>query len=259
MVRRTKADVGADLPEKSIAYTSVALAPGQAAEYEHSRNRMVNELVSLGDPSELGSTLIAGLQELRRISTISRDGDSGKMDYVADEIEKIAERKEKAVVFSSFAHLALPTLVERLKPYGALAFTGEMSLEARNAAHEEFIENDDCTVMCASLKAAGVGLTWTVASYVYHLDLWWNPQVLRQAEDRVHRIGQRSPVIIKRLIAEQTLDEGLKLLLQAKEELFDFVIDGNGDAPSAGLALEQLLALVGLKLGASGQLAPQTR
>ena len=72
---------------------------------------------------------------------------------------------------------------------------------------------------------------------------------MRQAEDRVHRIGQTKPVLIKRLVSVGTIEEGIKDLLVAKEEVFRFVIDGEAGSHLAGMPLDQLLSLVGLRQG----------
>jgi SNF2 family DNA or RNA helicase len=101
--------------------------------------------------------------------------------------------------------------------------------------------------MCASLKAAGVGLTWTVASHVFHTDVWWNPQVLNQADDRVHRIGQRRPVFIRRLLADGTIEQAIDQLLETKEDIFRLVIDEVAPASLAEPTLADLLSLIGLQ------------
>ncbi len=121
-------------------------------------------------------------------------------------------------------------------------------MSEKTLAHDRFVNDDSCLVMCASLRAAGVGLSWTIASLVYHLDLWWNPQALKQAEDRVHRIGQERPVLVKRLVAEETIEQGILRLLKAKEAIFDFVVEGTSLPEPSPTSLQSLLSLIGLKL-----------
>ena len=91
-----------------------------------------------------------------------------------------------------------------------------------------------------SLKAGGSGLNLTAANYVILLDPWWNPAVENQATDRVHRIGQKNPVTVYRLIASGTVEERVVELHREKRALAEDVLDGTG---SAALTPEQLMGL----------------
>ena len=93
-----------------------------------------------------------------------------------------------------------------------------------------------------SLKAGGVGLNLTSASYVFLLDPWWNPAVEDQAADRAHRIGQTRAVTIYRLVATQTVEEAILALQAEKRELVDQLLDGTGAASKMGDA--ELLAVL---------------
>ncbi len=245
MLRRTKDEVGLQLPKKTVSRISVALSPEQESEYLRAREDLLNSLQCVHTLSSATMCLLKGLQELRRIAVISSGGESSKLDLIEEEMEEVASYGEKAVVFSSFATLALPLFAARLSKYGALLYTGSMTTEERQQVHERFLHDSDARVMCASLRAAGVGLTWTVASHVYHTDSWWNPQVLNQADDRVHRIGQEKPVFIKRLIAENTIEEAIEDLLSAKEDLFEFVVGDRQLSSGDATSFTQLLSLIG--------------
>jgi DNA repair protein RAD16 len=166
-----------------------------------------------------------------------------------EEVSTLAEDDRKVVVFSSFAGLVLPVIAQRLNRFGTVLYTGEMTQQEREVVHRRFIEDPRTHVMCASLQAAGVGLTWTIASTVYQFDLWWNPQVLHQAEDRVHRIGQSRPVLVKRLIAEGTIEEGIRQLLDAKSRIFEYLIEGAKIVSADASSIKGLLSLIGLRLG----------
>ena len=87
-----------------------------------------------------------------------------------------------------------------------------------------------------SLKTGGAGLNLTRASYVYHLDPWWNPAVENQASDRVHRIGQKQSVFVHRLIMRHTVEEKMIALKKAKQAIFTSVIEKSGTAAPEGAA-----------------------
>ena len=247
MLRRRKADVGLELPSKTRAYVPTDLTPVQHAEYDHELERIRDRVRNATTPEVIRMRLLGGLQRLRRIATISNEGESGKLDFICEDIESAIERGQKVVIFSSFAKLALPRIADRLSVHGTTLFTGDMRPEEREAATYRFLSDNNCRIMCASLRAAGVGVTWTVASIVYQTDLWWNPQVLRQAEDRVHRIGQENSVLIKRLMAVDTIEEQMSQLLSTKEAIFDFMVEGAAASTPDATSLESLLSLIGLK------------
>src|SRR5690606_34583749 len=80
-------------------------------------------------------------------------------------------------------------------------------------------------VFLISLKSGGFGLTLTEADYVFLLDPWWNPAAEAQAVDRTHRIGQRNPVMVYRMISTGTIEEKVVALQQRKARLFAAMLD----------------------------------
>jgi SNF2 family DNA or RNA helicase len=113
----------------------------------------------------------------------------------------------------------------------------------RRAAVDRFQNDPDCGLFLVSLKAGGLGLNLTAASYVFLLDPWWNPAVEAQAIDRAHRIGQTQPVFAYRLIAENTVEERILELQQEKRELAEAIFTENA-AGLAGIGVAELELLL---------------
>ena len=89
------------------------------------------------------------------------------------------------------------------------------------------------------------------ANHVFHLDHWWNPAVGAQAEDRVHRIGQKRTVFVTTLFAVGTIEERIHRILSQKRALFREVMDDLSDHSLAqSLSEDELFALFGLERGA---------
>ena len=103
-------------------------------------------------------------------------------------------------------------------------------------------QNGEAPVFLISLKAGGVGLTLTEADYVFVLDPWWNPAVEAQAVDRVHRIGQESPVMVYRLVSAGTIEEKVVELKSRKAELVASVLD-EASSSSGELSADDLAGL----------------
>lgn len=70
-----------------------------------------------------------------------------------------------------------------------------------------FQNTENIQVCLLSITAAGIGLTLTKATEVFFCELYWNPGVLLQAEDRAYRIGQKQNVTINYFIGIGTIDE----------------------------------------------------
>ena len=97
--------------------------------------------------------------------------------------------------------------------------------------------------MIISLRAGGLGLNLQQASYVFHLDRWWNPAVERQAEDRAHRMGQTVKVNVVKYTCENTIEERIDRILEAKQTLFDQLVDDVSLDLTTRMSLEELLGL----------------
>jgi SNF2 family DNA or RNA helicase len=109
---------------------------------------------------------------------------------------------------------------------------------------QRFQNDPEQRLFLISLKAGGVGLNLTAASYVFLLDPWWNPAVEAQAIDRAHRIGQEHPVFAYRLIAENTVEEKILKLQEEKRNLADAIIAGDSRVMKQ-LTAEDLAQLLG--------------
>ena len=79
---------------------------------------------------------------------------------------------------------------------------------------------------------------------VIHYDPWWNLAVQNQATDRAHRIGQTKKVTVYRMIAKDTIEEKILALQEAKKDLADEILSGEGKSLMS-LSSEELLELLG--------------
>jgi hypothetical protein len=75
-----------------------------------------------------------------------------------------------------------------------------------------------------STRAGGLGITLTAADTVIFFDNDWNPQMDLQAQDRAHRIGQKKPVLVFRLVTKSTVEERILKRAGEKRRLEEMVI-----------------------------------
>ncbi|XP_060189935.1 DNA repair protein RAD16-like [Lycium barbarum] len=158
---------------------------------------------------------------------------STKIDALREEIRFMIERdgSAKGIVFSQFTSF-LDLIHYSLQKSGinCVQLVGSMSIDARAAAITTFTADPDCRILLMSLKAGSVALNLTVASQVFMMDPWWNPAVERQAQDRIHRIGQYKPVRIVRFVIENTIEEKILKLQEKKDLVFEGTIGGSSEA-----------------------------
>jgi len=154
------------------------------------------------------------------------------MTYTNYEAKK---QTHKSIVFSQFTSM-LQLVQWRLQKSGfsTVLLDGSMSPAQRQKSIDHFMNNVDCEVFLVSLKAGGVALNLTEASRVYIIDPWWNPAAEWQSADRCHRIGQRRPCVITRLVIEDSVESRMVLLQEKKANMI------NGTVNNDQVALDKL-------------------
>ncbi|MBN2500274.1 MAG: restriction endonuclease [Anaerolineales bacterium] len=227
MLRRLKKDVLKDLPPKTHQIIWLSLNQEQRKQYNYIKNFESQKLRKLHEENRITRQhIFSVITKLKQICNFPQDSlTSPKSDTTVDMIEEIASSGNKVIIFSQFIKEGINKLEAIFKPYGVTKLTGDMSPGKRELALEEFKNNPKIPIILMSLKAGGVGLTLTEANYVVHFDQWWNPAIMRQAEDRAHRSGQDKPVTIYELWMENTIEERIYSILQRKKHLAAQVID----------------------------------
>jgi SNF2 family DNA or RNA helicase len=248
LLRRTKDLVASDLPAKQEQVLEVTLTPRHRRIY-HTHLQRERQTV-LGLVEDFDKHRIAIFRSLTRLRQLSLDAGlvdeehdgvgSAKVDVLVDHLTELVAEGHRALVFSSFTSF-LTRVRARLEREGIGCAYLDGSTRDRAAVVESFRSGDQPAFLI-SLKAGGVGLTLTEADYVFVLDPWWNPAVEAQAVDRAHRIGQTRPVMVYRLVAEDTIEEKVMELKARKAALFAKVVDGDG-AMSTAIGADDVRAL----------------
>ena len=173
---------------------------------------------------------------------------SSKTRVVLDEIKQYSP-EEKIVVFSQWTSmLDLVEVPLKKEKITFVRLDGTCSQSNRMKVLSQFSKDDSVRVMLISLKAGGVGLNLVSASRVLMLDCWWNPAVEDQAIQRVHRIGQVRPVVVKRIIMNDTIEERILELQERKKDLANVVSMTSADVKQ--MRINELRALFGLAAAA---------
>lgn len=249
-LRRRKKDVLPELPKKVYEEVWLELSPAQRKAYDKAEQEGIVALNEQGDSVTVKHilALITKLKQICNFDPISKE--SCKRDYLLEKLEEISEQNDKAIVFSQFPNTTLKFLEKELSQFNPLVYHGSLSVSKQDEIIRKFNYEKENRLLLMSVRAGGLGLTLTRANYVYHFDLWWNPAVAIQAEDRVHRIGQEKTVFVTSLFTVNTIEEKIQNLLKRKQKLFKEIIDDLSDSDlSKVLTEEELFSLFNLKKG----------
>ncbi len=234
ILRRTKEQVAKDLPELSEQIIYTEMLPEQEKQYESEKSAARNLLLGMGTTVSNKIHVINTLTKLRQlanhpklITPESEDG-SGKFVAITHYFETLIKASKKTLIFSSFvSHLNIYERWCQSNSIRYVSLTGQTKSADREQIVTDFQQDDSIPLFFISLKAGGVGLNLTKASYVILLDPWWNPFIEKQAIARSHRIGQMNPVMVTRFITKNTIEEKIIQLQQKKQNLSDEIIDIN--------------------------------
>ncbi|MBL9113535.1 MAG: DEAD/DEAH box helicase [Verrucomicrobiaceae bacterium] len=236
VLRRTKEKILKELPPKIESDIHLELTEEQKQYYTRAVGEVRQEVLAAykdKTAQQAGIVALAALTRLRQICVSPALLDpnntecSPKIGYLCGQLEEIVSEGHAALVFSQFTR-ALDHLEHHLRDTG-IAFQrldGSTPTDNRRKLVENFQKQTGPAVFLISLRAGGAGLNLTRASYVFHLDPWWNPAVENQASDRAHRMGQQNTVFIQRLLMLNTIEEKIMQLKVRKRALFDQVMQG---------------------------------
>lgn len=239
ILRRTKEEVLAELPELTSELVVCEPEETQQKMYEEEQSRVRNYILGKRErQEELRSDfmVLKALIRLRQIANHPRlvepeySGDSGKFREVFRMLGEVIGAGHKVLVFSSFVkylNLVAEEVEHRGWRYAMLTgATADREQEIRR-----FASDKACKLFLISLKAGGVGLNLTEADYVFILDPWWNLAAENQAVGRAHRMGQKQAVFVYRFITAGTLEEKILAIQQRKQRLADAIVGVSAAVP----------------------------
>lgn len=219
-VRETKDTAGVHLPGKTIAAHHVALPPWQMAKYAAYRDELAYEyetdgIVKLDDADNILKRLLRLVQCASNPALI--DGryeyEPAKLSVLLDMCREFTVRS-KLIVWTGFVD-NVNWLSTKLAEFDPVCMHGGLPIHQRNQAVQSFT-NSSNLILIATPGAAKEGLTLTVANHAVFFDRGFSLDDYLQAQDRIHRISQTRECFIHNLIAKETIDEWIDILLTAK-------------------------------------------
>ena len=259
LIRRLKVDVLTDLPKK-LPPAIIPIELTNRTEYLKAEKDLAKWLANRAiEDVEYKASIahLSVLDQLRAISArkasveylaqrneertkfiyLKRLSTEGKFHGIKEHINNFMQTGEKLVVFGWFQDTQRELASEWPDAVHAL---GTDTSDQRTEAIDRFQNDPECKLLIASLKVLGIGVTLTAAHHISFAELGWTPADHDQAEDRLHRIGQKYPVNVYYYIGESTIEQTIMEIIQDKRKIVDMATDGKSTDPS--LDILKLLA-----------------
>jgi non-specific serine/threonine protein kinase len=267
ILRRMKTDrsIISDLPDKIETKAFCGLTKRQATIYAKLVDQLTKMLADKEmEPIKRQGLVLGFLMKFKQIcnhpSHWNGDGawnaeDSGKFMRLAEICGELAERRERALVFTQFQETCDPLARFLATVFGreGLILHGGTPVKKRPELVASFQQPGGPPFMVISVKAGGTGLNLTAASHVIHFDRWWNPAVENQATDRAFRIGQKKNVFVHKFVCQGTIEERIDGLIEEKMRLAGDLIGDDGSAESllTNMSADELLSFVSLDVNSA--------
>lgn len=243
MLRRTKEEVFNDFPKKIIENLKFELTKEERELYQAVKLQVREEIHRL---SELDTRSLAILpvkmlrlkQCTNHPKLLESDISSTKLAVLKEMLEPIIASGEKAIIFTQFSEM-LHILASELKEYKPFCIYGAVDSPMRMQLVKEFNDYKGGQVIIMT-EAGAYGLNMQSASYVFHYDMPWSIAKLQQREDRAHRIGQTKAVTVYNLVAKDTIDEYVAMILQEKNKVSVNILQDAERMTEAGLSQEDI-------------------
>ena len=223
MLRRKKSDVLKELKDK-VRYKEVIDADTEyyLEELDKIWARLEEEQKDAETEFKKSASYQRAIQSERQVAGIA------KLPHVINFVKNIMEIEESVVVFCH--HKVIHKLLhEKLEEFSPVSIIGGQSDSLRQDQIDKF-QKGESKLMIAGLRAGNVGINLTRAKYVIFAELDWSPAIHRQAEDRLHRIGQKNTVFAYYLIGNGTLDDHVANILVDKSYEIDSILDEKSDS-----------------------------
>ncbi|TVQ01990.1 MAG: helicase [Planctomycetaceae bacterium] len=239
LLRRTRAEVAKQLPERTDEV--VRIEPTAEQLEIHDGNLTI--AAQIAAKKFLTEIDLLRLQKALLLARMSADStflvDKQEPEY-SSKLERLAELWEgllvdptrKIVLFSEWRTM-LDRIERQLDDLGCdyVRLDGQVPQKKRPAIVERFQSDPECRVILMT-NAGSTGLNLQSANVVINVDLPWNPAVLEQRIARAHRMGQRNPVHVYKLVTTGTIEERLLDTLASKQDLADAALDITSEVDS---------------------------
>jgi len=232
MVRRTKAEVMPELPEKIYTTLKIPLLPEQEELYRTMEEEFIvsirNEMIDGTYENVIlsASNTLAMMMRLRQIClSPSLLGDkiteSAKIELLKELLDDLHQQEQKTIIFTYFRSF-IPEVEEILKNIGVNygVIKGGQSPKARHQL-QLALKSGEIEMIVGTAQSMGEGMNLQAATTAVFCDYDWVPANNQQAEDRIHRSGIKDSPNIISLYHPNTIEEDILVTCSQKKGLIE--------------------------------------
>jgi SWI/SNF-related matrix-associated actin-dependent regulator of chromatin subfamily A member 5 len=258
MLRRLKADVEKSLPPKSETILFTGMSAMQKKLYKDILMRDLDTLTGKGGGSR--TAVLNIVMQLRKcaghpylfpgVEDRSLDPlgehlveNCGKMVLLDKLLIRLKERGHRVLLFTQMTRiLDIMEDYMHMRGFQYCRIDGNTTYDDREERIDAYNKPDsEKFLFLLSTRAGGLGINLQTADVVILYDSDWNPQADLQAQDRAHRIGQKRPVQVFRLVTEDTIEQKVVERAQQKLKLDAMVVQQGRLKDKDKLSADELL------------------
>ncbi len=222
-----KKEEALDLPEKIDEIREVTLSAKEQNAYDEMEKYLVTEI----EGTEIAvQVALAKLMKLRQVTSgflysetheAVEIGRSSKLKELEEILEELGH--QQVIIWVQFHH-EVRAVQKLIADKFALSKTVTLYSETKDKDDSiRRFQSGEAQYLIAHPKSAGHGLTFVNASVMVFLSLDYSYETHTQARDRIHRIGQSKSCLYIYIVAKNSIDEELLLVLQKKRTLQEAV------------------------------------
>ena len=220
-IRRLKKNVLLDLPDKTYKDEYVELSDEASREYK----LLAKRKHEITEEKQAVVAVVRCRQFCDFPELLDLPFSSDKFASLKEILEEVVkENKQKVIIFSQYKKVIDLLEIKLNAFYKILRIDGGVDNKKRQELCNQF--NSDMNVDLMLMTDAGaVGINLQSASYVIHYDDSYSPSIMRQREDRAHRIGQKNAVTIIRFVCKDTVEERVREIIDTKSDVNKQIMD----------------------------------
>lgn len=226
MIRRLKKDVIADYPKEILSV--IPLDINNREEYDKASSDFITWLKTIDIEK---ANRLEKVEALVRIEFLKQLALKGKIKAAMQWIEDFLESERNLIVF--FSHnlrgpckQEIKTILRKFRSISLNSFTAKTTQD-RDIAKDRFQSDPDYKIFFASYIRDGIGVSFSKADSAAFMELPMTPGDVLQAQDRIYEINKKTDQLdFYYLIADNTIEEDIMILLDSKRKILDSVLDG---------------------------------